>query len=167
MNVSCYPSLNTGQNVAVIGAYYSYISLPLASLLSLYNIPQISYGSSSPLLSKKNLYRSFYRTIPSDKNQVDVFIDLLRRMNWTYVFVVAADDEYGKLFVTELKTEAFKNNICVPGELYIPRDTSETIKTAKYIVQKLKAENNATVVIMLVTRKVWQIISCKKLKRLV
>lgn len=146
---TCYlTEQNKGQNVAVIGAYYSYASLPLASLLSLHNIPQISYGSSSPLLSKNKLYKSFYRTIPSDKNQIDVFIEILKHMNWTYVFVVGSDDDYGKLAVTGLKKEVSSNDICFAGEMYIPHDTAETRAIAKQIVRKIKKDEKAQVVLM-------------------
>lgn len=145
---SCKVNANKGENIAVIGAYYSYMSLPLASLLSLHNIPQISYGSSSPLLSKKSQYSSFYRTISSDRNQVDVFIDILKFFGWSYVFVVAADDDYGKLAVNFLKQEAAVNKICFAGDMYIPRYSEETRPVAQRIVTKLKTDDKAKVVIM-------------------
>ena len=144
----CSINTNKGENIAVIGAYYSYMSLPLASLLSLHNIPQISYGSSSPLLSRKSQYSSFYRTISSDRNQVDAFIDILKSFGWSYVFVVAADDDYGKLAVNFMKQEAALNKICFAGDMYIPRDSEETRPVAQNIVTKLKADDKAKVVIM-------------------
>ena len=42
--------------VAVIGAIDSHISIPLASLFRIVNIPQVSFASTSPLLNDCDLY---------------------------------------------------------------------------------------------------------------
>ena len=150
-NIMTDGKIHKSLNIAVIGAYKSYITLPLASLLGLHSIPQISYGSSSPLLSSPTAYGSFYRTIPSDINQIEVFVEILKNMNWTYVFAVGSNDEYGEWAISELKTKAMKNKICIIEEHYITLKTSDSTRTedeAKDIVQHMIHESKANVVIM-------------------
>lgn len=148
-SVLCYEKKgNKGENVAVIGADYSYLSLPLASLLGLHSIPQISPVSSSPLLSSPIEYGSFYRTIPSDINIINVFIDILKFMNWTYVFAIGSSDDYGEWAISELKNKGSRYNICITEEMYISRDTSDTKTEAENIVKQMQKEKKAVVVIM-------------------
>ncbi|XP_057312996.1 extracellular calcium-sensing receptor-like isoform X3 [Hydractinia symbiolongicarpus] len=134
--------------IAVVGAYYSFNTLPLASLLSLYNIPQISFSSSSPLLDKTDLYTSFFRTIPPDTFQVKALVDILYKFNWTYVFAVGSDDDYGKLGISKLKNESSARGICITGDLYIPFEAARTRAIAQDIVTKIEREPKAKVVVM-------------------
>ena len=69
-----------------VGTAYSFTSIPLASLLGLYHILY--------------LYKSFFRTIPSDDNQVLAMLDTPQKFNWNYVFAVGNDDNYGKLAIS-------------------------------------------------------------------
>ena len=66
--------------VGIIGGQSSEISLQLANLLRLFHIPQVSYMSTSSTLSDERLYQYFFRTVPSDTNQVDAIIDILRQV---------------------------------------------------------------------------------------
>ena len=133
---------------AVVGTAYSFTSIPLASLLGLYHIPQVSYSASSRLLSKKNLYKSFFRTIPSDDNQVLAMLDILQKFNWNYVFAVGSDDNYGKLAISKLKELAPGKAICIAQDEYIPFELEGAKAKAKEIVQKLKQYSKAKVVIL-------------------
>lgn len=66
--------------VGIIGGQSSEVSLQLANLLRLFHIPQVSYMSTSSTLSDERLYQYFLRTVPSDTNQVDAIIDILRQV---------------------------------------------------------------------------------------
>ena len=59
-NVSVAPTLG------MVGALSSRVSVPVANLGRLFRVPQISYGSTSPLLNNRNRHSYFYRTIPPD-----------------------------------------------------------------------------------------------------
>lgn len=132
---------------AIVGTEWSSTSIPLASLLSLYHIPQISFAASSRLLSKKDLYKSFFRTIPSDTNQIAVMLEIIEKFKWNYVFAIGSDDDYGKLGISELKQNAQGRNICVAHDEYIPQGTKENQKIDE-IMTKLQAEKSAKVVIL-------------------
>ena len=74
------------------------IFLPLASLSgsSKNRIPQISYGSTSAILSDKAKYKYFFRTCPSDVHQAAVVAALFRKYLFPDVGTVATNDIYGK-----------------------------------------------------------------------
>ncbi|KAJ1080444.1 hypothetical protein NDU88_000644 [Pleurodeles waltl] len=80
---------------AIIGESSSTISMSIARLLGLYRCPQISYDSTSPLLNNKNEFPSFFRTIPSDDSQAQLFhymkgLRFKNKMGEEIIF-----DEYG------------------------------------------------------------------------
>ena len=133
---------------AVIGTGMSFTTIPLASLLSLYYIPQVSYAASSRLLSKKDLYKSFFRTIPSDTNQIVVMLDIITKFKWNYVFAVGSDDDYGKLGISELKQQSLGRGVCISHDEYIPYQSIRTPEKVKAIVKKIKDEHKAKVVVL-------------------
>uniref|UniRef100_A0ABM5GQ36 Vomeronasal type-2 receptor 26-like n=1 Tax=Pogona vitticeps TaxID=103695 RepID=A0ABM5GQ36_9SAUR len=64
------PNYNCGRKekvVAAIGGLTSENSMQMANIFSIYNIPQLSYGSFNPILSDKSQFPSFYRMVPSEE----------------------------------------------------------------------------------------------------
>ncbi|NXK36224.1 TS1R3 protein, partial [Piprites chloris] len=110
---------------AVIGPHKSDLCLATAKLFSSFLIPQVSYGASSEKLSNAELYPSFYRTVPSDKNLVEAVVLLLNRFGWNWIATIASDDEYGQGAQEIFLSIAGNNNICIAFEGLIPTDLSE------------------------------------------
>ncbi|XP_041275795.1 taste receptor type 1 member 3 [Onychostruthus taczanowskii] len=110
---------------AVIGPHKSDLCLLTAKLFSSFLIPQVSYGASSETLSDTELYPSFYRTVPSDKNLVEAVVLLLNHFGWNWVATVASDDEYGRRALALFLSVAGANNICIAFEGLIPTDLAE------------------------------------------
>ncbi|KAJ7421494.1 Taste receptor type 1 member 3 [Willisornis vidua] len=110
---------------AVIGPHKSNLCLVTAKLFSSFLIPQVSYGASSEKLSNTELYPSFYRTVPSDKNLVEAVVLLLNRFGWNWIATIASDDEYGQGAQELLLSTAGNNSICIAFEGLIPTDPSE------------------------------------------
>ena len=79
----------------VLGAFQSTISEALANLYGLFEIPQISYGSTAAVLSNKDRYSFFFRTIPSDLFQARALVDIVLNFGWKYIIVLHSDDLYG------------------------------------------------------------------------
>ncbi|XP_041119560.1 extracellular calcium-sensing receptor-like [Polyodon spathula] len=129
---------------AVIGESSSTISIAMARILGIYQYPQISYFSSIPILSDKQQFPSFLRTIPSDTFQSKAFAYLVKYFGWKWVGTLAEDIEYGTQGVQLFKEEVKKLGICIAFAEKIPVVYSrqkyvrivETIKksTAKAIV---------------------------------
>lgn len=92
---------------------------------------QISFGATSDKFSDKLLYPSFFRTVPSDKWQVEVIALLLKEFNWNWVAVVGSEEEYGQQGVQEFSKAASNKSICVAYQGLIPvyTDPEPVVKT--------------------------------------
>ena len=104
----------------IVGAASSRVSVPVASLGRLFRTPQVSYASSSALLSDRTRYGYFYRTVPPDDLQARAMVDILLHFNWTYVSVIFSQDTYGQPGIEEFQKEADQRNICIDVERGIP-----------------------------------------------
>ncbi|XP_069582991.1 vomeronasal type-2 receptor 26-like [Ranitomeya imitator] len=109
-NYSC-----TGRrNVAgFIGDQGSSTTVSMAQILALYRYSQISYGATSSVLSDRNRYPSFYRTIESFWNSYMVLSKLIRLFRWTWVGIVLTDDESGNEEIQVLTQYLTMNGVCV------------------------------------------------------
>ena len=56
---------------------------------------QVSFFSTSTVLSSRDRYPFFLRTIPSDVHQAQAMVELVRMFGWTYVSVVYEESSYG------------------------------------------------------------------------
>ncbi len=90
-----------------------HLSSQVANLLRLFQIPQISYASTSAKLSDKTRYDYFARTVPPDFYQAKAMAEILRFFNWTYVSTVASEGDYGETGIEAFEQEARMRNICI------------------------------------------------------
>lgn len=102
----------------VIGPSFSSISVQVAHLFRLFQIPQVSFDSTSYELSDKTRFEFFSRTVPHDLYQAKALVDIAKVMNWTYISVVYSSDTYGTLGFKALKEEAKKAGI-INSVLYL------------------------------------------------
>ena len=110
----CAVNGNTTMRVsAIIGASSSSVSIPVASLLRLFKVPQISYASSSSGLNNRDRYEYFFRTIPPDNQQAMAMIDLMEKSNWNLVSTVYSDNLYGEPGINQFHDLAQKRGICI------------------------------------------------------
>ncbi|XP_069072212.1 extracellular calcium-sensing receptor-like [Pleurodeles waltl] len=141
-NYRCQRSLPPA---AIIGDSLSTRSILLARILGLYKYPQISYFSTSPLLNDRNQFPSFFRTIPSDDFQSDGLAQLLIHFGWTWVGILAADDDYGQQGSQIVQQEIIKAGACVAfTEKILP---SRADKNAVNIVKVIKSSTAKAIVI--------------------
>ena len=104
----------------VVGAHYSRVSIDLANLLRLYQIPQISYISTADVLGDKSRFDYFFRTVPPDSLQSRALADIIIQFNWTYIFALYSDDDYGNGGIDALlkHLEAHnKTDICIASKI--------------------------------------------------
>ncbi|XP_041859914.1 metabotropic glutamate receptor 7-like [Melanotaenia boesemani] len=109
--------------VGVIGASASSVSIMVANILRLFQIPQISYASTAPELSDDRRYDFFSRVVPPDSFQAQAMVDIIRALGWTYVSTIASEGSYGEKGVeafTQLSKEA--GGICIAQSLKIPHN---------------------------------------------
>ncbi|XP_039513167.1 metabotropic glutamate receptor 7-like [Pimephales promelas] len=82
--------------IGVIGASASSVSIMVANILRLFQIPQISYASTAPELSDDRRYDFFSRVVPPDSFQAQAMVDIVKSMGWNYVSTVASEGSYGE-----------------------------------------------------------------------
>ena len=109
--------LRTYPVVGVIGAELSGSSMQMAALLSAFRVPQLSYASSSPLLSDKNKYGYFSRIVPSDRQQAMVIVDMLQQFRWTYVAVVYSYGVYGLSGFRYIRSALEREGFCLAASI--------------------------------------------------
>ncbi|XP_009969377.2 taste receptor type 1 member 3 [Tyto alba] len=129
---------------AVIGPHKSDLCLVTAKLFSFFLIPQISYKASSEKLSNTELYPSFYRTVPSDKNLVEAVALLLNKFGWNWIATIGSDDEYGRGAQELFLSTAGSHSICIAFEGLIPTDLADP-KAKKQLEDTIKLINKTEV----------------------
>ncbi|XP_075434019.1 extracellular calcium-sensing receptor-like [Ascaphus truei] len=129
----------------VIGDSGSTRSMLMAHMLGLYRYPQVSYFSTSSLLSDRTQFPSFFRTVPSDVFQSRGMAQLVSYFNWTWVGLLAADNDYGQDGILATKTEILRAGACVAfiEFILISRADSNAPHLSRVI-----AESNANVVVV-------------------
>ncbi|KAI1892373.1 hypothetical protein AGOR_G00132700 [Albula goreensis] len=133
--------------VGVIGASASSVSIMVANILRLFQIPQVSYASTAPELSDDRRYDFFSRVVPPDSFQAQAMVDVVKAMGWNYVSTVASEGSYGEKGVEafmQISREA--GGICIAQSLKIPNEHKEE-DFDKIIRQLLDTRNSRAVVI--------------------
>ncbi|XP_033113333.1 metabotropic glutamate receptor 7-like [Anneissia japonica] len=138
------PSCKSIRNITgVVGAQRSGSSIQAATTFGLYQVPQISYLSTSDELSNKIKYKYFLRTVPPDRFQVSAMIDLVLHFNWTYVSILYSDDSYGRNGYREFQQQS-ADRICLAVEEAISASSD-----FNHIVKMLLGRGAVTVVLFL------------------
>ncbi|KAL4646288.1 metabotropic glutamate receptor 6-like [Arapaima gigas] len=133
--------------VGVIGASASSVSIMVANVLRLFEIPQISYASTAPELSDNTRYDFFSRVVPPDSYQAQTMVDIVKAMGWNYVSTLASEGNYGESGVDafiQISREA--GGLCIAQSLKIPREP----KPGEFdkIIKRLMETSNARGVII-------------------
>ncbi|XP_061629762.1 metabotropic glutamate receptor 3 [Phyllopteryx taeniolatus] len=130
----------------VIGGSFSSVSIQVANLLRLFQIPQISYASTSAKLSDKTRYDYFARTVPPDFYQAKAMAEILRFFNWTYVSTVASEGDYGETGIEAFEQEARMRNICIATSEKVGRSNAK--KSYEAVIRQLLQKPNARVAVL-------------------
>ncbi|XP_077171320.1 vomeronasal type-2 receptor 26-like isoform X2 [Paroedura picta] len=99
--------------MAVVGGLHSETSIQIATILNIYMVPQLLYGSFAAVPGRKTQSPSFYQMVSSEAHQYTGIIQLLLHFRWTWVGVLAVDDDYGETFVQALLPKFSENGICL------------------------------------------------------
>ena len=91
----------------VVGPLRSSVSEASALLLGIRDVPQVSYGSSSPTLSEKSLYPRFFRTFPSDASAASSICHLLgaEQLGMSRLAIFYSANSYGEGYFRALQEE--------------------------------------------------------------
>uniref|UniRef100_A0A8C2HPL4 Metabotropic glutamate receptor 3 n=1 Tax=Cyprinus carpio TaxID=7962 RepID=A0A8C2HPL4_CYPCA len=131
----------------VIGGSFSSVSIQVANLLRLFQIPQISYASTSAKLSDKSRYDYFARTVPPDFYQAKAMAEILRAFNWTYVSTVASEGDYGETGIEAFEQQARLRNICIATSEKVGRSSAKR-SSYEAVVRQLLQKPTAHVAVL-------------------
>ncbi|CAJ0968147.1 unnamed protein product, partial [Ranitomeya imitator] len=109
------------------------------------SMSQISHFSTSPLLSDRKKFPSFFRTVPSDVFQSKALAQLILHFGWTWIGLLAVESDYGQEGIQLVRKEIVKAGACVAfTETIITRRPD---RNAPLIVNILKQSSARVVVV--------------------
>ncbi|OCT96526.1 hypothetical protein XELAEV_18008730mg [Xenopus laevis] len=117
-----YSCRDKGEIPGFIGDQSSVPSLPIAQLFGVYGYTQISYGATNPILRDKVLFPNFFSTGINDYIRHVAIAELLERLGWTWVIIVAVADDSGES--QNLQNEIIKHGACVDSFITLTEDSS-------------------------------------------
>ncbi|XP_077169312.1 vomeronasal type-2 receptor 26-like [Paroedura picta] len=119
-NFSCD---NRQKVIAVIGGLLSETSAHMASILNIYKTPQITHGSFSLSKADKQKFQSIYQMVPDDTYQYRGVIKLLHHFRWSWIGLLAIDDDNGNQFLQRILPLLSENSICFAFTYKLPKMT--------------------------------------------
>ncbi|XP_053120342.1 vomeronasal type-2 receptor 26-like [Hemicordylus capensis] len=96
---------------SVIGGLDSQTSLHVATILSIYKIPQLIYGPA-PVMKGKTSGLSFYQMTPNEVIQNKGILSLLLHFSWTWIGVLIMDNDDGERFLQTVSPMFFQSGVC-------------------------------------------------------
>ncbi|XP_064408873.1 extracellular calcium-sensing receptor-like [Latimeria chalumnae] len=106
----------------------------------------ISYAAGADILSDKNQFPSFFRTIADGNIRSRSIAKLLVHFGWTWVGILVEDTDFGELTTQNLKLEIGKTDICIGFSEIIP--TFYSTARINYIVDVVKTSSVNAIVIV-------------------
>ncbi|XP_014774575.1 uncharacterized protein LOC106872190 [Octopus bimaculoides] len=112
-DISTCQLISPSNIVGVVGSLSSSVTKAIANVFMLLKRPVISYAASSEDLDDRISYPYFLRTVPSDNQQVNAIIQILKHFDWRYVGLIYATNNYGLKAKQLLLSAAKENQICL------------------------------------------------------
>ncbi|XP_053149197.1 vomeronasal type-2 receptor 26-like [Hemicordylus capensis] len=99
--------------LSIIGGLDSKISRQIASILGIFKVLQLGYGSVNPVQAQKTISPSFYRIDPEELPEYVGLVQLLLYFHWNWIGLVTSDDDRGEHFIQTLTPMLADKDICV------------------------------------------------------
>ncbi|XP_053152377.1 metabotropic glutamate receptor 7 isoform X4 [Hemicordylus capensis] len=151
--------------VGVIGASGSSVSIMVANILRLFQIPQISYASTAPELSDDRRYDFFSRVVPPDSFQAQAMVDIVKALGWNYVSTLASEGNYGEKGVESFMQISRESGggLCIAQSLRIPQDRKDkNLEFDKIIKQLLDTPRARAIIVFANDEDIKQILAAAK-----
>uniref|UniRef100_A0A8C7XYA2 Vomeronasal 2, receptor 1 n=1 Tax=Oryzias sinensis TaxID=183150 RepID=A0A8C7XYA2_9TELE len=130
---------------ALVGAGGSDLSIATARILGLYHFPQVSYCSTCSALNNKFQFPTFLRTIPNDQHQSTAMAQMVLHFGWTWVGIIAAEDDYGKYGIKDFKDQVEEAGVCISFSETLPKVSSPA--AIQRVVQTI-VESTAKIIVV-------------------
>ncbi|XP_026545373.1 vomeronasal type-2 receptor 26-like [Notechis scutatus] len=106
-----YKCSNNQNSICVIAGPNSHNSQVMADILSIYKIPQLTYGSA-PAIDNMIHTEFFYQMYPNEQLHVMGILQLLLHFKWTWIGIIFQENEIGERFLREELFVLSQNGIC-------------------------------------------------------
>ncbi|KAH0630470.1 hypothetical protein JD844_013519 [Phrynosoma platyrhinos] len=117
------------------------ISSQIATVLGIYKTPQVNYSFLTNALSGKSLFPFLHRMVPKKEPPYLGIVKLLLHFRWTWIGLLAPENDSGEKFRSTFTSLARRNGICIAFSEIIP-------------VMDLKSMKLTTMALYLTDRKV-------------
>ncbi|XP_039225816.1 extracellular calcium-sensing receptor-like, partial [Crotalus tigris] len=97
--------------VCVIAGPNSHLSQVMADILSIYKIPQVTYGSA-PVMDNRIHTAFFYQMFPNEHLQIMGILQLLLHFKWSWIGILFHKNEIAERFIREVLVLFSQNGIC-------------------------------------------------------
>lgn len=91
----------------------SYVTLCQRFSIMFFLLLQISFGSTTGVMSDKTCFPTFKRTVPDDDHQAQAITKLLRYHNWTWIGIITTDGDNRRYATDWLEVHASSKQIFV------------------------------------------------------
>ncbi|XP_053216018.1 vomeronasal type-2 receptor 26-like [Podarcis raffonei] len=117
-NFSCH---NQNNMIALIGECFSEISANIAVILASKKIPQLTYGTFLPSWDERIIFPFLYHMVPNEAHQYTGAVRLFQHFGWTWVGLLAVDNDKGDRFLQTMLPLLSENGICSAFVIRLPQ----------------------------------------------
>lgn len=142
----------------VFGAYNSGVTVPVTMFYTNLAIPVVSYASSSPDLDDRLNYPYFLRSVPSDVEQAQAMVSVIKEMGWQFVSLLYVDNNYGKKGKQAFIDFATKEGICITQPPLALSQVRKDKDEDNDILTLLRNQKPEVVVLFLIEERVAQLL---------
>ncbi|XP_052793035.1 gamma-aminobutyric acid type B receptor subunit 1-like [Mya arenaria] len=115
----------------LLGSACSSSSESTAEVSHFYNITQLAYGSSSPILSDRDRFRKFFRLSAPDTTMNPTRIDIMRAFNWKKIATIHEALEFFSVSMDEFIKDVKKTEIEIISQEVFVHDPFDRVKNLK------------------------------------
>ncbi|XP_026188616.1 taste receptor type 1 member 1-like [Mastacembelus armatus] len=141
------PHNNLSKVVAVVGLYTSTETRTAAPFFMKNLIPMVSYGASSSIFSRKQIFPSFLRTARPNKDIMQVIVNIVLHFKWQWVAFLTSDNDYGNDGLDLFTKMIRKTDICLAYTNSLNHHTDYT-----QIFKRINAQNISIIIVFALER---------------
>uniref|UniRef100_A0AAQ4QZ61 G-protein coupled receptors family 3 profile domain-containing protein n=1 Tax=Gasterosteus aculeatus aculeatus TaxID=481459 RepID=A0AAQ4QZ61_GASAC len=143
---------NADNAQAVIGHSASAPTVGFARILGRFQIPVLSHFATCACLSNREVFPSFFRTIPSDLYQSRALAKLVKHFRWTWVGAISNKNEYGINGIAAFMKAAQEEGVCI--EYYRAFEQTGPLHELAKVVESVKYSTSKVIVAFMSHREV-------------
>ncbi|XP_068120861.1 vomeronasal type-2 receptor 26-like [Hyperolius riggenbachi] len=110
--------------------------------------PRVSYGATSHVLTDRNIYPTFFRTVRGDQAIYTTISSLVHFFGWTWVGVISSDDDSGNEETQLLTKHLTAKGICVAYMIKLKYNEKNVTDFNEIGISEIIQKSSAKVIIL-------------------